>query len=218
MRPLSLRCLADRGPHSGAGLPPGAAATEPAQVLQRRVHPQPDQQPLQRGQAAPRRGAGRHQGQAAPCPAGAVSPLGTPGCSFCFCAVCCKHVCRIFSSLPCGAANGRTLIGVPGSAGLCSEHGHYLNVDWSPPSPGLHKEGFCRLFRGSCQSRHYRCFTEAACCPRSGPVWGSSDHTGVCSWPERGYISPALMTCFLQLEMSLCPSSWELLACTSLPA
>lgn len=69
--PLSA---ADCGPHPGAGLPPGAAPPQPPQVLQRRVHPQPHQQPFQRGQAASGRGAGRHQGQAAPRQAGAVSP------------------------------------------------------------------------------------------------------------------------------------------------
>ena len=72
--PLAPPSAADRGPHPGAGLPPGAAPPQPPQVLQRRVHPQPHQQPLQRGQAAPGRGAGGHQGQAAPRQAGAVSP------------------------------------------------------------------------------------------------------------------------------------------------
>ena len=91
--PTPRPAAADRGPHPGAGLPPGAAAAQPPQVLQRRVHPQPHQQPLQRGQAAPGRGAGGHQGQAAPRQAGAVSPRVGPGGLFCSCAACCKHTC-----------------------------------------------------------------------------------------------------------------------------
>lgn len=143
----SRPAAADRGPDPGAGLLADAAAAQPAQVLQRRVHAQPHQQPLQRGQAAPGRGAGRHQGPAAPCQAGAVS-LSDPRLSSC----CCVGVLQTLSVVRSMSAWCSQLecssVG-PSISGLCPELGRCLNVDWSPPCLGSCQSGLQIVCRSS---------------------------------------------------------------------